>query len=48
MNVQAMNVTNVTIRVVKKDFSGGTWYNIWKKTSFNATSVVRNISIIIP
>ena len=31
MNIQALNVTNVTIQVAKKDFLEGTWYNIWIK-----------------
>ena len=47
MNIRALNVTNVTIRVAKKDFLEGTWYNIRRKNSFDVSSVARNISIII-
>ena len=47
MNVRALNVTNVTVRVAKKDFSEGTWYNIQRKNSFDVSSVVKNISTII-
>ena len=48
MNIQALSVTNVNIRVAKKDSLEGTWYNIRIKNSINASSVARNISIIIP
>ena len=48
MNIQALNVTNVTIQVEKKDFLEGTWYNIQRKNSFDVSSVAINISIIIP
>ena len=47
MNIRASSVTNVNIRVGKKDFLEGTWYNIRIKNSINASSVAKNISIII-
>ena len=46
MNIRASSVTNVNIRVVKKDYLGGTWYNIGIKNTIVASSVARNISII--
>ena len=48
MNIRASSVTNVNILAVKKDFLEGTWYNIRIKNSIDASSVARNISIIIP
>ena len=45
MNIRASSVTNVNIRVVKKDYLGGTWYSIQIKNFIIALSVGRNINI---